>query len=137
MPPELLPMPVEAEIAGHRAQPRREARRTVRPEVAQPAKAIPAQLLADEQVAVACGVFISFEEPDDVEEERGLGVEEAGPGLAPVTRTKLTEYSVSLRVVHRRHPVPSWGPTPRRDWVEKRRTASSLLPAGPEDQCGL
>jgi hypothetical protein len=130
MPPELLPMPVEAEIAGHRAQPRREARRTVRPEVAQPAKAIPAQLLADEQVAVACGVFISFEEPDDVEEERGLGVEEAGPGLAPVTRTKLTEYSVSLRVVHRRHPVPSWGRTRRQDREREVTNPASPLSAG-------
>jgi hypothetical protein len=30
--------------------------------------------------------------------------------------------------------VPSWGPTPRRDWVERRRTARSLLPAAPENR---
>ena len=45
----------------------------------QPLEAVAAELFADEEVAVAHRVVIPFEEPDDVEEQRRVKVEEPGP----------------------------------------------------------
>jgi hypothetical protein len=98
--PELLAMPVEAETVHHGAQPSSKGRWSLRLEAAEASEPLSAQLLAHEEKTIGDRVRVLFREPDDLENERGVRLQEFNPGFLGVGRLKLTKKGGGLPVVH-------------------------------------
>ena len=106
MPTELLPMPVQAQVAHDHAQPGGEARWPFRAKLSKLVEPVAAQVLADKKEAVRDGVFFMLEEPDNLMNKRGEKVQKPGPSLFWLVRTELAEKRFCLLFVHGRHLSP-------------------------------